>query len=121
MYNIPSFIVRSKSDIHIRNIENDEDCSYDDAYNKYINDTRRNFGGELRKASGKKSISLDYDQEIFLVSKRTLCDFIRSLMYGTASGNTRALIDEHSLITSILLAALVRRYPSGGEVGWRTS
>ena len=123
MYNIPSFVVRSKADSHIECVMNSFDCSYDDAYHKYINSSRGEFRRVLRAASESGILSLDYDKEIFLVSRKPLCDFIRSLMFDIPSGNTRDLIDEHSLITSILHAALERRYPSSlsGGAGWRTS
>ena len=116
MYNIPSFLVSSKADIKIQNIETDRDCSREEAHRIHIDETRRTLKKELGRAP--KELGLDCDQEIYLVSKKPLRNFIKSLMDGKAPESTKDLIDEQSLVASILLAAQVRRHPTSYGMGW---
>ena len=50
MYNIPSFSVRSKADIHIQNTENGRGCSREGAYRIYLDETRSILKKELGSA-----------------------------------------------------------------------
>ena len=116
MYNIPSIVVCPKADTHIQNMANDEDYSYGESRMIYTDATRYHFKQELRVAARK--LNLDSDKEIFLVSKEPLRFFAKSLMDGEAPESTEDMIDEEPLITKILLAAQMRRYPSKYGVGW---
>ncbi|KAJ4488838.1 interferon-inducible GTPase-domain-containing protein [Lentinula edodes] len=121
-FNIPSFIVRSKSDEHIKAIADemrealDEDESEDeedvrskerearrtridaDAKDEYISVTRRNVKENLRKAG------LDEEQRIYLISRRTLLRIVR----GKQVAPTK-LIDEFELIKDVMAAIKERR------------
>ena len=88
-------------------------CSYDEAYRMYIDAIRSNFKEEIGKGFG-----LDCDQEIYLVSRKPLRDFVKSLMDGKAPESTKDLIDELSLVANISLVAQVRRHPTSYGMGW---
>ena len=111
-FKIPIFIVRSKADIHIRNImqdlgydENDEDA--DDAFGDYqkrarqllIDTTKKNLEDNLEKAKLNK-----YD--VFIVSGRV----IFSLVTEKALKKTTPEIDEVRLMEAVLKMAYARRY-----------
>ncbi|KAH7881437.1 interferon-inducible GTPase-domain-containing protein, partial [Lentinula edodes] len=114
-FNIPAFIVRSKSDEHIKAIademreELDEDESEDeddirskdretrrtridaDAKEEYISVTRQNVRENLQRAG------LDDEQRIYLISRRTLLRIVR----GKQVAQTK-LIDEYELIKDVM-------------------
>ncbi|KAJ3930358.1 MAG: interferon-inducible GTPase-domain-containing protein [Lentinula lateritia] len=121
-FNIPAFIVRSKSDEHIKAIademreELDEDESEDeddirskdrearrtridaDAKEEYISVTRQNVRENLQRAG------LDEEQRIYLISRRTLLRIVR----GKQVAQTK-LIDEYELIKDVMAAIKERR------------
>ncbi|KAJ3971750.1 interferon-inducible GTPase-domain-containing protein [Lentinula raphanica] len=121
-FDIPAFIVRSKSDEHIKAIademreELDEDESEDeddlrskdrearrtrideDAKKHYITVTRQNVKENLQRAG------LDEEQRIYLISRRTLLRIVR----GKQVSSTK-LIDEYDLIKDIMAAIKQRR------------
>ncbi|KAJ4467259.1 interferon-inducible GTPase-domain-containing protein [Lentinula aciculospora] len=121
-FNIPAFIVRSKSDEHIKAIADemremlDEDESEDeddirskdrearrtridaDAKEEYISVTRRNVKENLQKAG------LDEEQRIYLISRRTLLRIVRGKQVATTK-----LIDEYELIKDVMAAIKERR------------
>ncbi|KAF8531794.1 immunity-related GTPases-like protein, partial [Trichophaea hybrida] len=47
-FEIPAFIVRSKSDQHILNVKEDEECDDDQARELYIEETRANLKSNLK-------------------------------------------------------------------------
>ncbi|KIK53855.1 hypothetical protein GYMLUDRAFT_178359 [Collybiopsis luxurians FD-317 M1] len=121
-FNIPAFIVRSKSDEHIKAIademreELDEDESEDeedvrskdrevrrtridaDARDQYVTLTRQNVKENLRK------VGLDEEQKVYLISRRTLLRIVR----GKQAAPTK-LIDEYDLIKDVMAAIKERR------------
>ncbi|KAJ3999267.1 interferon-inducible GTPase-domain-containing protein [Lentinula boryana] len=121
-FNIPAFIVRSKSDEHIKAIADemrealDEDESEDeddvrskdrearrtridaDAREEYISVTRRNVKENLQNAG------LDDQQRVYLISRRTLLRIVR----GKHVAPTK-LIDEYELIKDVMAAIKERR------------
>jgi len=109
-FRIPLFIVRSKADIHIRNImrdigydEYDDDADFDDyqgrARQLLIDTTRKNLEGNLEKAELKK-------HDVFIVSGSV----IFSLVAAAKRIKATAVIDEARLMESILKMAHARRY-----------
>ncbi|KAF5378021.1 hypothetical protein D9757_009865 [Collybiopsis confluens] len=121
-FNVPAFIVRSKSDEHIKAIademreELDEDESEDeedvrskdrearrtrvdaDAKTQYISQTRRNVRENLRK------VGLDEEQKVYLISRRTLLRIVRGKQVNPAK-----LIDELELIKDVMASIKERR------------
>ena len=66
MYNIPSFIVRPKADIHIQNTKRKiKGCSDHDARERYIHETCDKFKRELESAPSE--LNLIRNKEIFIV------------------------------------------------------
>ena len=117
MYNIPSFVIRPKADIHIQNTKKKIKGGSDhDARERYIRETRDIFKRELERAPAE--LNLNCNKEIFIVSDVALHGYIESLMDGKLPEDTGALIDEASLVMKILLAAQMRRYPRMYGVGW---
>ncbi|KAF8805999.1 hypothetical protein BYT27DRAFT_7339271 [Phlegmacium glaucopus] len=110
-FNIPLFIVRSKSDTHIRNIL--QDLGYDDndaevnreefegkARQFLINTTRNNVETNLKEAG----LAM---HDIFIVSSSVIYSLV------TNNGNkkkTTSAIDEARLIDTVLKTAYARRY-----------
>ncbi|KIK59105.1 hypothetical protein GYMLUDRAFT_170027, partial [Collybiopsis luxurians FD-317 M1] len=121
-FNIPAFIVRSKSDEHIKAIADemrealDEDESEDeedvrskdrevrrqridaDAKAKYMTVTRQNVKENLKKAG------LDQEQKVYLVSRRTLLRIVRGKQVAPAK-----IIDEYDLIKDVMASVKERR------------
>lgn len=121
-FNIPAFIVRSKSDEHVKAIADemrealDEDESEDeedvrskeremrrtridvDAKGQYISLTRQNVKENLKKAG------LDEEQKVYLISRRTLLRIVRGKQVTPSK-----LIDEYELIKDIMTAIKERR------------
>ena len=106
-FKIPTYIVRSKADVHIRNLM--KDMGYDSetktdkrthfvaARAKYIADTRESVRQNLRE------VSLP-DQRVYIISNETLC----SVVQGQISSNWKA-IDELELLRDLLNTAYLRR------------
>ncbi|KAF8806003.1 P-loop containing nucleoside triphosphate hydrolase protein [Phlegmacium glaucopus] len=113
-YNIPLFIVRSKADVHIKNILGDQfgyDEGEDDAveiYKKHhsaarqllIDSTRKNLEKNLEKASLAK-------REVFLISSNSMHALTTEKWNWRNAAN---LIDEANLLKAVLQAAHGRRY-----------
>ncbi|KAE9402951.1 P-loop containing nucleoside triphosphate hydrolase protein, partial [Gymnopus androsaceus JB14] len=117
-FNIPAFIVRSKSDEHSDEMREalDEDESEDeedvrskeremrrtridvDAKAQYISLTRQNVKENLKKAG------LDEEQKVYLISRRTLLRIVRGKQVTPSK-----LIDEYELIKDIMTAIKERR------------
>jgi hypothetical protein len=113
-FKIPLFIVRSKADIHIKNImhdigydENDDDA--DDDFDDYqrqarqllIDATRKNVEDNFEKAELNK-------HDVFLVSSSV----IFSLVSAKGHKKTTPTIDEARLMETMLRMAHARRYGS---------
>lgn len=110
-FQIPTYIVRSKADIHIRNImyENGYDSDFDEmpgresqystARQKFIADTRENVKRNLKEAELP-------DQRVYMISNRTLLSIVkdRSLQFSYR------IIDELDLIKDILDEACSPRF-----------
>ncbi|KAF9059575.1 interferon-inducible GTPase-domain-containing protein, partial [Rhodocollybia butyracea] len=121
-FNIPAFIVRSKSDVHMKAIadekrealEVDESEDEEDVRSKerevrmkridadakgwYISLTRQNVKENLKKAG------LDEEQRIYLISRRTLLRIVRGQQVAPMK-----LVDEYELIKDILTTVKGRR------------
>ncbi|KAF9045874.1 hypothetical protein BDP27DRAFT_1374007, partial [Rhodocollybia butyracea] len=109
-FNIPAFIVRSKSDEHVKAIADEMREELDeerearrtridtDAKGKYISDTRQNVKVNLRKAG------LDEEQRVYLISRRTLLRIVRGKQVVPMK-----LIDEYELIKDVMAAIKARR------------
>ncbi|KAF9059573.1 interferon-inducible GTPase-domain-containing protein, partial [Rhodocollybia butyracea] len=121
-FNIPAFIVRSKSDEHMKAIademrealeveesEDEEDVRSNerearrkridaDAKGWYISLTRQNVKENLKKAG------LDEEQRVYLISRRTLLRIIRGKQVAPMK-----LIDEYELIKDLLTSVKSRR------------
>jgi GTPase SAR1 family protein len=100
---IPTFLVRSKSDQHIRNAyedrAGDEDLEgsakaalMEECKQKFIRDTKENFAANLRKAS------LDDTQEVYCVSKEVL----RAIICREKLRPTTIVLDERKLLHDIV-------------------
>ena len=106
-FKIPAYIVRSKADVHIRNLM--KDMGYDSetktdrraylasAREEYIADTRKSVKQNLRE------VSLP-DQRVYIISNETLCSVVQE---GTSS--KRRVIDELELLRDLLNTAYLRR------------
>lgn len=106
-FKIPTYIVRSKADVHIRNLM--KDMGYDSetktnkrthlasARAKYIADTRESVRQNLRE------VSLP-DQRVYIISNETLC----SVVQEQTSSKWKA-IDELELLRDLLNSAYLRR------------
>ncbi|OAX41423.1 P-loop containing nucleoside triphosphate hydrolase protein [Rhizopogon vinicolor AM-OR11-026] len=106
-FKIPSYIVRSKADVHIRNLM--KDMGYDSeaktnkhahlasARAKYIADTRESVRQNLRE------VSLP-DQRVYIISNETMC----SVVQEQTSPKWKA-IDELELLRDLLNTAYLRR------------
>lgn len=121
-FNIPAFIVRSKSDTQIKAIADeireslDEDESEDeedlkskerdakraridlDAKELYTSLTRKNVRENLKKAG------LDEDQKVYLISRRTLLRIVRGKQVAPFK-----VIDEYDLIKDVMASIKERR------------
>ncbi|KAL0637362.1 hypothetical protein Q9L58_003695 [Maublancomyces gigas] len=105
-FKIPSFIVRSKANQHIKNVMQDMGYDSDDddpevrtrARMEFIRDTRRSFDSVLREASLPS-------QKTYIVSNTAICALIK------AQRMPKDIIDEVDLIKDLLLAAHRRHYP----------
>jgi ribosome biogenesis GTPase A len=106
-FKTPTYIVRSKADVHIRNLM--KDMGYDSetktnkhahlasARAKYITDTRESVRQNLRE------VSLP-DQRVYIVSNETLCSVVQD---RTSPGSK--VIDELELLRDLLNTAYLRR------------
>ncbi|KAI5984455.1 interferon-inducible GTPase-domain-containing protein [Pisolithus albus] len=103
-FQIPTYIVRSKADVHIRNIiAHDEvprrESLYRTARERFIADMRANVKGNLKQAELP-------DQRVYMVSNRTLLSIVRDRSLGFS----HKIIDELELIKDILDEACSLRY-----------
>ena len=112
-FKIPSYIVRSKADQHIRNMmrENgydseDEDGDprererlYKEARQRFMEETRENIKNNLDNANLP-------DQRVYIVSNDTLLSIVKGK-------SPRKAIDEIDLMRDIVNQALIRRGPTG--------
>ena len=113
-YRIPVFVVRSKADILIKNILEDE-FGYDESdevaleiYKKHhsaarqllIDSTRKDFDKNLEKANLTK-------REVFIISRSSMCALMTEKWNWRNEGN---VIDEANLVEAVLKAAYARRY-----------
>ncbi|KAF8806006.1 P-loop containing nucleoside triphosphate hydrolase protein [Phlegmacium glaucopus] len=113
-YNIPLFIVRSKADVHIKNILGDQfgyDEGEEDAVETYkkhhpaarqlfIDSTRKNLEKNLEKANLTQ-------REVFIISSNSMHAFTTEKWNWRNAAN---LIDEANLLKAVLQAAHGRRY-----------
>ena len=114
-FKIPTFIVRSKADQHIRNLmrENgydseDEDGGsrerdrlYKEARQRFVEETRENVKHNLKNANL-------LDQRVYIVSNDTLLSIVKGK-------SPRKAIDEIDLLRDIVSQTLVRRGTGGPE------
>ncbi|KIM57344.1 hypothetical protein SCLCIDRAFT_1140882 [Scleroderma citrinum Foug A] len=114
-FKIPTFIVRSKADQHIRNMmrENgydseDEDADprerdrlYKEARQRFVEETRENVKHNLENANL-------LDQRVYIVSNDTLLSIVKGK-------SPRKAIDEIDFLRDIVNQALVRRSTGGPE------
>lgn len=113
-FGIPSMIVRSKSDMHIRNMattraEEDrvemDDALLSECREQYIADTRENIAAQLLEASLPP-------HHVYLVSSQPAIPFrnaYSSFAGGPAFGGYPTFIDEMQLIQDLVIAASQRR------------
>ncbi|KAI6104837.1 interferon-inducible GTPase-domain-containing protein [Pisolithus croceorrhizus] len=115
-FQIPTYIVRSKADVHIRNImyEYGYDSAHDEgprreslyrtARERFIADTRANVKRNLQQAELP-------EQRVYMVSNRTLLSIVRDRSLGFSS----KIIDELELIKDILDEACSPRYAARAD------
>ncbi|KAI6027918.1 interferon-inducible GTPase-domain-containing protein [Pisolithus microcarpus] len=115
-FQIPTYIVRSKADVHIRNImyEYGYDSAHDEvprreslyrtARKRFIADTRANVKRNLKQAELP-------DQRVYMVSNRTLLSIVRDRSLGFSY----KIIDELELIKDILDEACSLRYAASAD------
>ncbi|KAI6156026.1 interferon-inducible GTPase-domain-containing protein [Pisolithus thermaeus] len=115
-FQIPTYIVRSKADVHIRNImyEYGYDSVHDEgprreslyrtARERFIADTRANVKRNLQQAELP-------EQRVYMVSNRTLLSIVRDRSLGFSS----KIIDELELIKDILDEACSPRYAARAD------
>ncbi|KAF5354459.1 hypothetical protein D9758_012414 [Tetrapyrgos nigripes] len=121
-WNIRSFIVRSKSDLQLQNLENglkaaiDEKVADEDerqvrrgkvrsiALEGYVTETQRSVKENLLEAGLQ-------DQKVYLVSSAN----VRSISKGEAKMDSATYLDEGDLINDILEATVDRRFPMGSQ------
>ncbi|KAA8902269.1 interferon-inducible GTPase-domain-containing protein [Sphaerosporella brunnea] len=122
-FNIPAFIVRSKANQHIRNLQDDEDLDYTTARDKFVAETHRDLKSNLRKFG----LWSDGDPlPLHIVSNAALYDFIKdsectirqhetgevlSEVPRTGGKKRAEYIDEPQLVYNLLQTAYKRRYP----------
>ena len=106
-FQIPTYIVRSKADVHIRNLMYDDGYSsdYDDsmrreamcaaAQQRLVADTRETVWRNLKEANLP-------DQRVYIVSRRTLMPIVKQLL-------SRKMIDELELVKDMIEAACAHR------------
>lgn len=116
-FKIPTYIVRSKAEVHIRNLM--KDMGYDNeaktnkrahlasARAKYIADTRESVRQNLRE------VSLP-DQRVYIISNEPLCSVVRE-----ETSSRWKIIDELELLRDLLNTAYLRRcrQPESGTQG----
>ena len=113
-YRIPVFLVRSKADIHIKNILEDKfdyDESEKDAIKIYkrhhsaarqllIDSTKKDLDKNLEKANLEK-------RQVFIISRSSMHALMTEKWNWRNAGN---VIDEANLLQAVLEAAYSRRY-----------
>ncbi|KAL0572273.1 hypothetical protein V5O48_009699 [Marasmius crinis-equi] len=116
-YNIPYYIVRSKSDHHIQNVAmatmvatDDEEPSEADirrAKADYMSQTRENLQNNLRNAG------LPMNSKLYLISNRCLRSLMMAKKAGRPTSSLRSpfMLDEENLLDDLLLDATARRSP----------
>lgn len=116
-FNIPTFIVRSKSDQNIRNEQTNEDSdsdnedSYEAVKEQYINDTRADARRNLKKMVENDSELYGLqDQKVYIVNHHTLRGLLSSKKTKKQIDMKKA-IDEAALVEDMLRTAVERRYP----------
>jgi GTP-binding protein EngB required for normal cell division len=103
-FNVPCFIVRSKSDQHITNVarneldyDSDEDQDHkaikEQARRTFIEQTRQSFASIIAKENLPS-------QRTYIISASTMCSYI--------NGKQKSMIDEGDLIVDLLQAAYSR-------------
>jgi hypothetical protein len=109
-YRIPLYVVRSKADIHIRNIqediqfdfESDEDNGNEESYKQarqiFIHSTKRDLDKNLQKAGLTK-------QDVFMVSSIV----VRALVNNRCNSRiSNSMIDEARLLEAVLKETCAR-------------
>ncbi|KZT00042.1 uncharacterized protein LAESUDRAFT_764951 [Laetiporus sulphureus 93-53] len=97
-FNIPSYIVRSKTNQHVRNIMEEEDCSKEEAIKKHEWDTRESVKNNLQNAGSP-------NQRVYLVDREPLRHIMRE-------EEAKDAYDELDLIAEFMFEAQVRRIKS---------
>ncbi|KAI5855525.1 interferon-inducible GTPase-domain-containing protein [Tricharina praecox] len=117
-FRIPAFIVRSKANQHILNmLYEDDDLTFLEAREKYIEETRQNLASNLKKRNLH-----DVNTRCYIVSNSSLYDLVKAAETADDSGkpparkkNQDAYIDEEQLLVDLLDAAVKRRYHSANK------
>ncbi|KAF8243398.1 P-loop containing nucleoside triphosphate hydrolase protein [Wilcoxina mikolae CBS 423.85] len=108
-FQIPAFIVRSKANMHIQNMRNeDDDLEYDEARAKFVEATRENLDDELKKFglwSDETEGTTTTKQRCYIVSNDCMYDLVKNL-----GRKTDQYIDEPELLQDLLRTAYNRRY-----------
>ncbi len=114
-YCIPTYIVRSKSDIHIANLvdrkqkrpgtRGDLIGIYEEARKEYLDKTRETVGVNLKNID-----PCPLSQRVYAVSRKTLTCLVREESLGDLD-----ILDEHELLRDLLQDAYSRR----SEKSWR--
>lgn len=123
-FNIPTFIVRSKSEVHIENIMKsmqgypDDDDDVDDhiraqyfppAYNHYVERTRASVAENLREwesRRGRRNAPKLANSRVYLVSKSTLM----SIVNEKPLGRKKVRLDEQDLLEDLAKIVVSRRF-----------
>lgn len=118
-FKIPAFIVRSKSDMHIRNLMQEEDPDLEDpdenlecyrsCRQTFITETVEMVSKELSKAGLP-------EQKVYLVSRRTLRTLYNGSLAGASFRSSRETIHERELIQDLMITAYQRRCAEGEAI-----
>lgn len=115
LFNIPSYIVRSKADMHIRNMIKDTGYDSDDddqdgssraaleavARDDFVSKTRENVERNLKEAQPELPV-----QRVYIVSNSSLVNVVKG---SVPRKKEKGIIDEHTLLENILSDAFGRR------------
>ncbi|KAF8544331.1 interferon-inducible GTPase-domain-containing protein [Trichophaea hybrida] len=113
-FQIPAFIVRSKANMHIQNMMNeDEDLEYDEARAKFVEATRENLNDELKKFglwSDETEGTTTTKQRCYIVSNDCMYDLVKN-----SGRKADKYIDEPELLQDLLRTAYNRRYTNSSR------
>ena len=125
-FETPFFIVRSKSDIHIRNVQEDDELSFEEARNEFVSQTRTSLNDNLRRYNLWDDSN---PTESYIVAAQCIYDLM-TVEEAAAQQDVKKggklrhkYIDEQKLHKALFKTAVERRYAqsSSSTVRWAAS